>query len=326
MEISSCFTGGCSGVWNVNQVQIKCSRHLILFSSCIPWDPRDSLEWQPLLPIHHHFLKGTKVSPSEYTPKTEIARILRHSNLQINMYWHFPESLHLISVHQQWGVLALCTSGCICGCLGRTACSCKKRQDTLNWQNESQPCSEPCVACRAVAATHTLPLMREVSQPGGADGVQKDTRAVQLNPHQVCLVSKQHNQGSRRPFFNPSRHSSKYFYKWSLERKRTAVRNKTNENMTPAYDSICKVMSHSMLLLNISYLFWWSCWFYSLAVVTVKSFFMISSFALNNLTKNILLECNSSQKLAQFESSISSIFYKMGIFLITAIGLLGTLF
>lgn len=168
MEISSCFTGGCSGVWNVNQVQIKCSRHLILFSSCIPWDPRDALEWHPLLPIHHHFLKGTKVSPSEYTPKTEIARILRHSNLQINMYRHFPESLHLISVHQQWGVSALskslCTSGCICGCLGKTACSCKKRQDTPNCQNESQPCSEPCVACRAVAE-HTHPASDERGVP-----------------------------------------------------------------------------------------------------------------------------------------------------------------
>lgn len=45
---------------------------------------RDALETQPRLPIHHHFLKGTKVNPSEYTPKTSIARIFRHLNLQIS--------------------------------------------------------------------------------------------------------------------------------------------------------------------------------------------------------------------------------------------------
>lgn len=148
----------------------------------------------------------------------------------------------------------------------------------------------------------------------GQMGCRETSEQFSLIHTKSALYPNRHNCGSRRLFFNPSRHSLKYFYKSGLEMKHTAVRNKTDQNMTPEYDSICKVMSHSMLLLNINYLFWWSCWFHSLAVVTVKSFFMISSFALNRLMKNIPLECNSSQKLAQFKSSISSIFYKTEFF------------
>ena len=89
-KASTCFSWVWSGGWNGNQTQRKCSRRLILLSCCIPCPRagrqsphRDALERKPLLLIHHHFLKGTKVSPSEYTPKTQIARIFRHSNLQI---------------------------------------------------------------------------------------------------------------------------------------------------------------------------------------------------------------------------------------------------
>lgn len=46
---------------------------------------KDALEREPLLPIHHHFLKGAKVSPSEHTPKTQIAKIFRHLTLKISM-------------------------------------------------------------------------------------------------------------------------------------------------------------------------------------------------------------------------------------------------
>lgn len=46
----------------------------------------------------------------------------------------------------------------------REDCLQLQRQDTLNWQNESQPCSEPCVACRAVAE-HTHPTSDERDVP-----------------------------------------------------------------------------------------------------------------------------------------------------------------
>lgn len=47
-------------------------------------DTDAGMPWRHSLAFHHPFLKGTKVSPSEYTPKTLTARTFRHSNLRIS--------------------------------------------------------------------------------------------------------------------------------------------------------------------------------------------------------------------------------------------------
>lgn len=111
------------------------------------------------------------------------------------------------------------------------------------------------MACRAVAEqTYPVSEHRDTSawHVSMSMGCSKALVQFSLIHTESTLCPNGQNCGSHRPFFNPSRHSLKYFYKQDLGSKHSAVRYKTNQNTTLECDSVSKAMRHSILLLNIS--------------------------------------------------------------------------